>query len=73
VLYLSLTALKPRIGGPLHDIILIASDDRGKSWRFVSTLVTRDDARAAGCDYFDGSSLAEDDGRFFLLAGRHRV
>jgi hypothetical protein len=68
VLYLSLTALKPRIGAPLHDIILIASDDHGKSWRFVSTLVTRDDARAAGCDYFDGSSLAEDDGRYFLLA-----
>jgi hypothetical protein len=68
VLYLSLTALKPRPGGPLHDIVLAASDDHGKSWRFVSTLLTRDDARAAGCEYFDGSSLAEDDGRFFLLA-----
>ena len=68
VLYLSLTALKPRFGGPLHEIILIASDDHGKSWRFVSTLLTRDDALASGCDYFDGSSLAEDDGRFFLLA-----
>lgn len=68
VLYLSLTALKPRPDGPLHDIILIASDDHGKSWRFISTLLTRDDARAAGCEYFDGSDLAEDDGRFFLLA-----
>ena len=63
VLYLSLTALKPRLDGPLHDIILIASDDHGMSWRFISTLLTRDDARAAGCDYFDSSSLVEDDGR----------
>jgi hypothetical protein len=68
VLYLSLTALKPRPGGPLHDIILFASNDHGKSWRFISTLLTSDAARAAGCEYFDGSSLAEDDGRFFLLA-----
>ena len=67
-LYLSLTAVKPSIRGPLHDIILIASGDHGKSWRFISTLLTRDDAHAAGCEYFDGSSLAEDDGRFFLLA-----
>jgi hypothetical protein len=67
-LYLSLTAIKPSIRGPLHDIILIASADHGTSWRFLSTLLARDDAHAAGCEYFDGSSLAEDDGRFFLLA-----
>jgi hypothetical protein len=67
-LYLSLTALKPSLWGPLHDIILLASDDHGKSWRFISTLLTRKDAVATGCEFFDGSSLAEDDGRFFLLA-----
>lgn len=68
VLYVSLTALKPHFGGLLHDVILIASDDHGKSWRFISTLLTRSDALAAGCDYFDGSSLSVDDGRFYLLA-----
>jgi hypothetical protein len=71
-LYLSVTALKPRLGwGGIsvnHEIFLIASDDHGKTWRFVSTLLTFDDAKGLGCEYFDGSSLAEEDGRCFLLA-----
>lgn len=68
-LYLSMTALKPKLPlGVTHTIILLASDDHGKSWRFVSTLLTPDDAKGLGCEFFDGSSLAEDGGRFFLLA-----
>ncbi|MBI5800500.1 MAG: exo-alpha-sialidase [Verrucomicrobia bacterium] len=71
-LYLSMTALKPRLGlggiGVSHTIFLIGSDDHGKSWRFISTLLTPDDAKGLGCEFFDGSSLAEEDGRFFLFA-----
>jgi hypothetical protein len=68
-----MTALKPHIGlGGIsvdHTIFLLASDDHGKSWLFVSTLLTPDDAKGLGCEFFDGSSLAQEDGRFFLLAG----
>ena len=70
-LYLSLTALEPQgfLGFSVsHTIILLASDDHARSWRFVATLLTRDDAQALGCDFFDGSALAEDAGRFFVLA-----
>ena len=67
-LYLSLTALTPQDFGVGHTIVLLASDDHARSWRFVSTLLTRDDARALGGEFFDGSALAEDNGRFFVLA-----
>jgi hypothetical protein len=71
-LYLSLTALKPHLSlsgiGVEHVIVLLTSDDHGRSWRFTRTLLTPADAEALGCDYFDGSSLAEEAGRFFLLA-----
>jgi hypothetical protein len=71
-LYLSLTALQPRLGlggiGVGYAIILLASDDHGVSWRFAGTLLTRDDANRFGYEYFDGTSLAEDGGRVFLLA-----
>ena len=70
-LYLSITALQPRIGltgiGVDHTVFLIASDNHGKSWRFIHTLLTPEDAKGVGCEFFDGSSLAEEDGRFFLL------
>jgi len=71
-LYLSLTALQPHLGlggvGVSHTIFLLASDDHGKRWRFVRLLLTPEDAKSMGCEFFDGSSLAEDAGRFFLLA-----
>jgi hypothetical protein len=67
-LYLSLTALTPRGFGVDHTIILVASDDHAQSWRFVSTLLTHGDAQALGSEFFDGSALAEDGGRFFVLA-----
>jgi len=71
-LYLSMTALQPRLSlkGIVvsHTIVLFASDDHARSWRFVATLLTPGDAGSLGCDFFDGSALAEDGGRFFLLA-----
>lgn len=75
-LYLSLSALQPRLGlGGIrvgHTIVMLASDDHGESWRFVRKLLDNDDAVRFGADAFDGSSLAEDGGRFFLLASPMR-
>ena len=51
---------------------MLASDDHGGSWRFVRKLLDNDDAGRFGADAFDGSSLAEDGGRFFLLASPMR-
>ncbi|MCI0748940.1 MAG: glycoside hydrolase [Nevskiales bacterium] len=64
VLYLSLTALSRK--GP-ERIILSASRDHGRTWEFLGTLVTRQDAKALGYRNFDGSSLAREGDRTFLL------
>lgn len=65
VLYLSLTAIKK--GG--HDaIILLSSADHGQSWKFVAKAATSADAQALGYKYFDGTSIAEENGHVFLLA-----
>jgi hypothetical protein len=63
-LYLSLTALVRT--GP-EKIVLLASGDQGKSWRFVSTLVTNDDAKRLGYRSFDGSAIAGQAGRAFFM------
>lgn len=71
-LYLSMTALLPRLGltgvSVGHTIVLLASDDHGTTWRFVRKLLDDDIADRMGCELFDGSSLAREDGRFFLFA-----
>lgn len=64
-IYLSLTLLKP--SGP-DRIVLLASKDHAKTWCFVSSLVGKKDAEALGYSYLDGSSLAADRGKVFLLA-----
>lgn len=71
-LYLGITALQPHPLGPRHTIVLLASADHGHTWRFINTLLTHDDATKLGCADFDGSSLAEDAGRLFLLASPMR-
>lgn len=64
VLWLSLVALS---GDGPHAVILLASDDHGDHWRFVSTLATNADARRLGFIRFDGSALATHGGEAFLL------
>ncbi|EDY21388.1 hypothetical protein CfE428DRAFT_0633 [Chthoniobacter flavus Ellin428] len=63
-LYLSLGAMW--FLGP-DKIVLLRSRDHARTWEFVHTLVTRDDAKALGYSWLDGSSLAADHGHFFLL------
>ena len=48
-------------------IILIASSDHGKNWRFVGTLTNFKDAKAFGYLTFTGSSLVKRGKRVFLL------
>jgi hypothetical protein len=71
-LYLSLTALSPTLGlggiGVGYTIILLASDDHGASWTFAGTLLTAKDANDFGYEYFDGTALAHEGTRVFLLA-----
>ncbi len=64
VLYLSLTGLV--LTGP-DRIILLASDDHGATWRYVGTPLTQSDASALGFLSFDGSALASEAGRVYLL------
>ena len=75
-LYLSMTALAPRLGlkgiSVGHSIVLLESSDHGGAWRFVRKLLDNDTAAQFGCELFDGSSLAEEDGRFFLLVSPGR-
>ncbi len=70
-LYLSLSAVRPRLGftgvSLSYRIILLASYDHGATWRLVRTLLDPEDAGRFGYDVFDGSSLARENGRFFLL------
>jgi hypothetical protein len=63
-LYLSLTALAKT--GP-EKIVLLASAGQGSPWKFVSTLVTNEDAKRLGYKRFDGSAIAGQAGRVFFL------
>jgi hypothetical protein len=71
-LYLSLTALSPKFGlGGIavgYTIILLVSDDHGASWTFAGTLLTAKDANDYGYEHFDGTALAHEGTRVFLLA-----
>ena len=63
-LYLTLTA----ITSAPEALVLLASDDHGSSWRYVSTIVDRGDAADLGFTSFDGSSLVAVGDRHYLLA-----
>ena len=67
VLYLSLNGHIIK-GENIGKVFLIASYDHGKTWEYVITLLTPEDARKFGGIYFTGSSLVKEDGRLFLLA-----
>ena len=71
-IYVTLTALHPQLGlrgfGVGYTVILLASEDHGVSWKFISSLLTAKDAHSFGNDYFDGTALAVDNGCVFLLA-----
>lgn len=63
VLYVSLAA----ITSAPEAIVVVASDDHGATWRYVGTALTPADAASLGHLRFDGSAIAEDEGRVFLM------
>lgn len=48
-------------------LILFASDDHAKSWKYVNTLLTAKDAQAFGYQHFTAPSLVQENNRVFLL------
>ena len=48
-------------------IILLASRDHGKTWKYLGTLTDYNDAKNSGYLTFTASSLVEEKGRIFLL------
>ena len=63
ILYLSLSAVT-KVG---QYTILLSSDDHGNTWRYVGRLASPQDAKNLGYDELTSSSLAEENGRVFLL------
>jgi len=49
-------------------IVLLKSHNHGENWEYMNTLLEPIDAEDFGGKYFSGSSLVEEDGRYFLLA-----
>jgi hypothetical protein len=70
ILYISLTTLG--MNGP-EKIILLSSNDHRTHWNFVGTLLDQSDAKKYGFKYFDGSSLAIEDERPYLLVSPGRT
>lgn len=68
VLYLSLQGHKFVDEVNIAKIILLASQDHGQTWSYVSTLLENDDAKKFDATIFTGSSLVEENSRVFLLA-----
>ncbi len=63
VLYLTLSAVTSKG----QKTILLSSKDHAETWGYVGTLTTREDAKSLGYNELTSSSMAEEDGRQFLL------
>jgi hypothetical protein len=71
VIYLSMDA--GTVGHGLGDwknyrIILLASSDHGKTWRYAGTLLDHNDSMKFGYSVFTGTSLVKSKGKLYVLA-----
>jgi hypothetical protein len=71
VIYLSMDA--GAVGHGLGDwknyrIIMLASSDHGKTWRYVGTLLDHKDAMKFGYLVFTGTSLVKNKGKLYVMA-----
>ncbi|WP_128699947.1 hypothetical protein [Candidatus Velamenicoccus archaeovorus] len=64
VIYLTLSAIIKHQG---QKTILLSSADHGETWKYIGVLTSIADAKKLGFDSFTSSSLAEQNGRLFLL------
>jgi len=55
-------------GAGIDRIFMLASDDFGANWRYVSTVITNADAAELGAERYDGSSLVKFRGDTYMLA-----
>lgn len=62
---MSLSGVTPR---GVDSIFLISSADHGVTWKYIDTLINKDQSNALGAIKFDGSSLVEVADEKFLLA-----
>ena len=69
-LYLSLSGATSAAG--IDRTFLLASDDQGQNWRYISNLITKTDAQALGAERYDGSSLVSFRGDIYLLVSPAR-
>jgi len=65
-IYLSLSAI-PKENIKQSRLILLSSGDHGKTWSYSGTLLDHADAIRLGVKTFTGSSLVEENGRYFLF------
>lgn len=73
VLYLSLQAIKMVRKGELEsDIILIASRDLGKTWRYVGTLLKHNLIKQFNMRAFTATELAQQEGRPYFLVSMEK-
>jgi hypothetical protein len=79
-LYLALSCYRPRAPGPLailiggaEPIVVLLKCDapchptRPGAWRYINTLLTPDDARAAGGDKYTASDLFAQNGKYYII------
>jgi len=65
VLYLALQSVPFPPTKP--NVFLISSEDYGETWRYIAPLVNSEDAQRLGYDGLTALSLAEENGKLFLL------
>ncbi|MEA1925424.1 MAG: hypothetical protein U9M95_06095 [Candidatus Altiarchaeota archaeon] len=54
-------------------VFIFASKDHGMNWEYVATLLDNKDATEYNADYFTGASIAEQNGRVFLLVSPEKI
>ncbi|OYT29324.1 hypothetical protein B6U98_02550 [Thermoplasmatales archaeon ex4572_165] len=68
IMYLSLNGHVIINDQNIGKTILLSSDDHGETWQYVNTLLEPNNSKEYGGLYFSGSSLVEEEGRFFIFA-----
>jgi hypothetical protein len=70
VLFMSLSAFQQGFSTPVG-VILLASADHGKTWQYINTLMTMQDAKNAGHETLGGGGLfiKDDDMYFYAVFG----
>jgi len=69
-IYLALQTFKLESSKLKTSVILISSNDHGNTWKYIGVIIDDNDAADFDSLFFDAPSLAEENGRVFLLVSR---